>query len=54
MQWELIVALALAIPVVLFPVAFIWYIQIGGIFAAISERKARKAAEGHPVGVTIR
>lgn len=38
----LIVALVLAIPVILFPAAFIWYINIGGIVQAVKEAKAAK------------
>ena len=46
MQWEFVVALVLAIPVVLFPVAFVWYLNIGGITAKIREaRKAKTARE---------
>ena len=45
MQWEFIVALVLAIPVMLFPVAFVWYLNIGGIYAIIRERRAKRAAE---------
>jgi len=44
MQWELIVTLVIAIPVILFPAAFVWYMNIGGIYAAIKEAKARRAA----------
>ena len=44
MQWELILALVIAIPIVLFPVAFVWYMNIGGIYAAIKEAKARRLA----------
>ncbi|HUT68781.1 MAG TPA: hypothetical protein VMW86_09595 [Dehalococcoidales bacterium] len=44
MQWGLVTALAVAIPVILFPVAFIWYLNIGGIYAAIKEARARRAA----------
>lgn len=43
-----ILALVLAVPVVLVPVAFVWYINAGGIAAALKEareRKARKATE---------
>ena len=43
MQWEFIVALVLAIPILLFPVAFIWYINIGGIILAVRERREAKA-----------
>ena len=41
----LIVALVIAVPVILFPAAFIWYINIGGIVQATREAKARKLAE---------
>jgi hypothetical protein len=43
MQWELIVALVVAIPVILFPAAFVWYLNIGGIVQAV--REARVARE---------
>jgi hypothetical protein len=42
MQWELIVALVVAIPVILFPAAFVWYLNIGGIVQAVREAKAAK------------
>ena len=45
MQWEFVVALVLAIPVVLFPVAFVWYLNIGGIAAKL--REARKTRVAH-------
>jgi hypothetical protein len=44
MQWELIVALVIAIPVILFPAAFVWYLNIGGVYAAIKEARAKRAA----------
>jgi hypothetical protein len=44
MEWQIIVALTIAIPVILFPVAFIWYINIGGIISAIKEARAKRAA----------
>ncbi len=37
-----IVALVLAIPIILFPAAFIWYMNIGGIVQAVKEAKARE------------
>jgi len=54
MQWQIVVALVLAIPILLFPVAYIWYINVGGIVAAIRERKARTAAEEQGVRVIAR
>ena len=44
MQWEFIVALILAIPIILFPVAFVWYLNVGGIYAAIKDARAKRAA----------
>jgi hypothetical protein len=43
MEWQVIVALVVAIPVILFPVAFVWYLNLGGIYTAIKEARARKA-----------
>ena len=42
MQWELIVALVVAIPVILFPVAFIWFLNISGIMTVWKESRARE------------
>jgi len=43
MEWQIIIALVVAIPIILFPVALVWYINIGGIFTAIKEARARRA-----------
>lgn len=40
MQLELIIALVIAIPVILFPAAFVWYINVGGILHAVREARA--------------
>ncbi len=52
MQWELIVALVVAIPVILFPAAFVWYLNVGGIVQATREAKA--AREEKLVAVTAK
>lgn len=44
MQWEFIVALVIAIPIILFPAAFVWYLNIGGIYAAVKDARERRAA----------
>jgi hypothetical protein len=44
MEWQSIVALVVAIPVILFPVAFVWYINIGGIYTAIKQARTKRAA----------
>lgn len=43
MEWQLILALVLAIPVLLIPLALVWYINVGGIYLAIKEARARRA-----------
>ena len=42
MQWELIVVLVIAIPVILFPAAYVWYLNIGGVYAALKEARQRR------------
>jgi hypothetical protein len=54
MNAQLIVALVVAIPIILFPVAFIWYINIGGVYAAIKEARARKAAHAEAARVEVK
>ena len=44
MQWELVVALIVAIPIILFPAAYVWYLNIGGIVAAIKDARAARVA----------
>ena len=44
MQWEFIVALVIAIPIILFPAAYVWYLNIGGIYTTVKEAKARRIA----------
>ena len=43
MQWEFIVALVIAIPIILLPVALVWFLNIGGIYTAIKERQEKRA-----------
>ncbi len=44
MQWQLIVALVIAVPVILFPAAFVWYLNLGGIVQAVREARQARAA----------
>ena len=37
MEWQVILVLMIVIPIMLVPVVFIWYLNIGGIYAAIRE-----------------
>jgi hypothetical protein len=49
MSWQVIVALVIAVPVVLLPVAFVWYLNSGGVFAAIRVEHAQRATKAEKV-----
>ncbi len=53
MQWQFIVALVVAIPVILFPVAFLWYLNVGGLYAVIREARKRRAAQRAQTKVVV-
>ena len=42
MEWQLIVALVIGIPIILFPVVFIWYINISGVYQVMREARQRQ------------
>lgn len=52
MEWSTIVALAIGIIVIFLPVAFIWYINVGGILTAVRSWKATKLSEKAPSDLT--
>ena len=54
MEWQIIVAIVLAIPIILLPVVFIWYLNFGGIFTAIKESRARRVAIRKDIGVKVK
>lgn len=38
MQWEFVVAIAVAVPLILIPVAIVWYLNMGGLLKALQRR----------------
>ena len=46
MQWELIIALVVTIPIILFPAAFVWYLNVGNLFQAV-QKAARETKATH-------
>jgi len=44
MAVQIIIALVIAIPLILFPAAFVWYLNLGGVFASMKEARAVKKA----------
>ena len=45
MEWTYLAALAVVIPVILFPAAFVWYMNLGAIGAALRDARASRAAQ---------
>lgn len=45
MDWQIIVALVVFVPLILLPVAFVWFLNFGGVYAARRAAKRSKAAE---------
>ncbi len=43
MEWQVVVVLLIAIPVILFPAAFVWHLTAGGIYQAVRESRKKKA-----------
>ncbi len=53
MQWEFVVALVIAIPIILFPAAYIWYLNIGGIYTMVREVRDRRIAREKAVSEEV-
>jgi len=48
MDWPFIVAVAIAVPIILFPAAFIWYLNLGGLVRVIRAIRARELGAKAP------
>ena len=44
MEGQMILALVLAIPVILVPAAFVWYLNVSGIYTVIHETRKKRIA----------
>lgn len=42
MEWQVIVALVVMLPVILLPAAFVWYLNVGGMVTALKEARKRQ------------
>jgi hypothetical protein len=52
MEWKFIVVLIIAIPVILFPAAFLWYLNLGGLYTALKEKRLMRQ-KGIRTDVTV-
>ena len=53
MEWQIVLALVLTLPVILLPAAFVWYLDIGGIVQVAREAKAARERKAAAVAETI-
>ncbi len=51
MGWQVILALVLAAPLILLPVAFVWYLNVSGLYQVIRDARKRKAAAREKIKV---
>ena len=42
MEWQIVIALVAAIPIILFPAAFVWYLNIGGLIKVWQEAREKR------------
>lgn len=45
MEWQIILALVLAVPIISFPVALVWYLNVRAMRTAWEEARKKKAME---------
>ncbi len=45
MEWPVIVAIAVLVPIFLFPAALVWYVNVTGIFEVWNDRRKKAGAK---------
>ncbi|OGO00345.1 MAG: hypothetical protein A2Y59_01935 [Chloroflexi bacterium RBG_13_52_14] len=48
MEWYFILAIVLGIPIILFPIALVWYLNVSGLYQVLRDvrQRQRRRAEG--------
>ena len=49
MEWYFILAIVLGIPIILFPIALVWYLNVSGLYQVlrdVRQRQRRRAGGG--------
>jgi len=56
MEWPIIVAIAVLVPIFLFPAALVWYVNVTGLFEVLKDRQERKrrVADGKKATATAK
>ena len=53
MEWQIVVALVIAIPIILIPVVLVWYLNIGGLYRAYEEARQKRRTSRKKRGVRV-
>jgi hypothetical protein len=51
MGWQIIIGIVVAVPLILAPVAFIWFLSYECLATAIREHRSKKTAHTDPAGL---
>ncbi len=55
MEWQIVVALVVAIPIILVPVVFVWYLNLGSVVVAFQNARAKRVSRKKtPVTVDVK
>ena len=44
MEWPIILAVVIGVVIILFPLLFVWYLNVSGIYTVVRETQRRRAA----------
>ena len=53
MEWQLTLALRLAVPIIPLPAAFMWYLTAGGALAAVRGARRGRAGKARETGTVV-
>ena len=53
MEWQIIVAIAVLVPIFLFPAALVWYVNVTGLFEVLKDRRAREKRAGEKKATVV-
>ncbi len=53
MEWQIILAITLAVPFIILIAVFVWFVNLGGIAGAIRRRHREQAARKFELAVSL-
>jgi len=53
MEWYYIAGIVLGIPIILFPVALVWYLNVSGLYRVISDSRQRQKRRAEALKTSV-